>query len=82
MCSVQAVVVYQALLWGTHCWNRGFRDEGETAFEENFPLPLSPFGWQADMQEVTIQYDERGPWDPDALEFGEWCAGRQALQTA
>lgn len=46
----------------THCWNWGFRDGGETSFKENFPLTLSPFGWQGDLLEVTIQYDERGPW--------------------
>lgn len=78
---LDTVVVYQALLWGTRYWNWGFGGGGETGLE-NFSLPLFAFGWQPDALEVMVQHDERGPWDPDALAFGEWCPGRQAVQTA
>lgn len=72
---LDTVVVYQALLWGVllELGIRGWRRDC---------LGLSAFGWQADALEVTVQYDERGPWDPDALAFGEWCPGRLAVQTA
>lgn len=77
---LDTVVVYQALLWGV-LLELGIQGWRRNCLGELFSFSVC-IRWQADALEVTIQYDERGPWDPDALAFGEWCPGRLAVQTA